>query len=320
VLTVNGPVELARAYYHCPSCRHGGCPHDADLGLADSRLSPSVEEMVALAGCRDPFRHGADLLKRLAGLDVSASTCGRVTEAVGADLQRCHDAAEMVPIAPDEPAWDFTLPPDPDTGRTFPGTVGYVDLDAFAVPTRTAGGRAWRMLYTGVLYDPAKEHTVDLCDFDHANLAATLRRYAVALGYDRAATVVALTDGGNGLEQALRRNFGGPTVFVLDFWHAAEHLYEFAWAWHGRDSPEGRSWAEAATERLRREGGEAFLSWLEVLGVGGDASASARAAWEELCGYVRNQRHRMNYPEYRARGWDIGSGPWRRVARCWGCG
>ena len=35
----------------------------------------------------------------------------------------------------------------------------------------------------------------------------------------------------------------------------------------------------------------------------------AREAWQEVVTYFRNQRHRMDYPAYLAKGWQIGSGP-----------
>ena len=39
------------------------------------------------------------------------------------------------------------------------------------------------------------------------------------------------------------------------------------------------------------------------------APAEVREQWRQLRGYVANNRHRMDYPAYRAQGWDIGSGP-----------
>jgi hypothetical protein len=277
------------------------------LGLAAGRLSPGAEPLVALAGALDPFRRGADVLKRLAGLDVSAAGARRVTERAGRDLLGRHAAGQAVPAAP-AAAWDFSLP-DGDDGRAFPGTVAYVGLDSFAVPTRGGGGVAWRMLYVGLLYDPRKEHTVYLADFDHERVAALLRRYAIALRLGEAETVVALTDGGSGLEAALRRCFGGGLEFVLDFWHASEHLHAFAFLWHGRDSPAAREWAERAVGVMRLGGGARLLEWLGELTLPAGAGAEVVEALGELRGFVGRQAHRMDYPAYRARGWDIGSGP-----------
>lgn len=261
---------------------------------------------MALAGALDPFRRGADLLKRLAGLGVSAATARRLAERAGRDLLGRHARGEPAPAAP-APAWDFTLPAA-DDGRTSPGTAAYVGLDSFAVPTRGEGGLAWRVLYAGLLYGPRKEHTVYVADYDHERVAALLRRYAVALRLAAAEAVVALTDGGAGLEAALRRCFGA-VEFVLDFWHASEHLYAFAWLWHGRDSPAGRRWAEQAAGVLRLGGGARLLGWLGELRLPAGAAAEAVEALGELRAFVARQAHRMDYPSYRARGWDIGSGP-----------
>jgi hypothetical protein len=276
------------------------------LGLSAGRLSPGAEPLVALAGALDPFRRGADLLRRLAGLDVSAAAARRLTERAGRDLLGRHARGEVVPAAAGRP-WDFTLP-EADDGRRFPGTVAYVGLDSFAVPTRGRGAVAWRMLYVGLLYDPRKRHTVYLADFDHERLAALLRRYAVALRLGAAEAVVALTDGGAGLEAALRRCFGA-VEFVLDFWHACEHLYAFAWLWHGRDSPAGRQWAEQAAGVLRLGGGARLLEWLGELRLPAGTAAEVVEGLRELRGFVGRQAHRMDYPSYRAKGWDIGSGP-----------
>src|SRR5919199_4140569 len=64
-------------------------------------------------------------------------------------------------------------------GQQCSGTVAYAGMDAFAVPTRADGGIDGKMLYVGLLYDPSKEHTLYLADYDFERLAGTLRRYAV---------------------------------------------------------------------------------------------------------------------------------------------
>jgi hypothetical protein len=302
-----GAVTVRRAYYHCPDCG-GHVPWDRDLGLGGGRQSPGLQPLVALAGALAPFGKSQDVLRRLAGVRLSDSTCRRRTEEAGADLRCRHGAGQAVRPPADRRPWDLTLP-DRD-GQSFAGTVAYVGLDAFAVPTRGPGGRgvAWRMLYTGVLYDPRKEHTAYVADFDHEAAAAQLRLYAAALRLGAADTLVALTDAGNGLEPALRRCLSGALVFVLDFYHAAAHLHAFAQAWHGRDSPAAQAWAARAKDLMRARGGAALLEHLHEVDLGA-AAAEVHEALRLLVGYVRDNVHRMDYPGYRARGWDIGSGP-----------
>ena len=225
-------MGLSRAYYYCGHCRGGHCPWDRTLGLDGGRQSPAVQSLTALAGALEPFGRADDLLRRLAGLRLSASTCRRVTGGSGDDSRQQH--RDGVPVRAERPvAWDFTLP-DRD-GASFPGTVAYLGLDAFAVPTRRGGGVDWRMLYVGLLYDPRKGHTVYLSDFDFEVVAGWMRRYATAYGLGGADTLVALTDGGNGLERVLRQAFLEAVVFVLDYYHAAERLHTFAGLLHGHD-------------------------------------------------------------------------------------
>ena len=85
-------------------------------------------------------------------------------------------------------------------------------------------------------------------------------------------------------------------------------LFDFAAAWHGRDSPQALAWGEDAKGVLRERGGAGLLAWLES-SVPGGLGADGAAALADLRGYVGNNQHRMDYPAYRARGWDIGSGP-----------
>ena len=66
-------------------------------------------------------------------------------------------------------------------------------------------------------------------------------------------------------------------------------------------------WQTEPKGMLYERGGEALLSVLRSLG----ASPSSEASEElrKLVGYFEKNAHRTDYPSYRAKGWDIGSGP-----------
>jgi hypothetical protein len=264
--------------------------------------------LVALAGTLAPFKQAEDVLRRLAGLQVSASTCRRVTQAAGDRLRQRYAAG--VVVLPGRPAaWDFSLP-DRDA-QSFPGTVAYLGLDAFAVATRPAKGKGveWRMLYVGLLYDPRKEHTVYVTDFDFEAVAARLRGYAVAFGLSAAAVLVAITDGGNGLERVLRQNLSDALQFVLDYYHEAERLHTFAARLHAGDGGAAAAWAERAKGLLWEEGGAALLRHLRAVRLPAGAATELAEDWRRLLDHYDGNRHRTDYPDYRGRGWDVGSGP-----------
>jgi hypothetical protein len=272
----------------------------------DGHWSPSLQPAVTLLGSLAPFATASDLLRQLTGLRFSPATCRRVTEGVGAELHAQQVRGQAVPL-PQAPDWDFTVP-DRD-GRRFAGTVAYAGLDAFAVPTRGPGGVDWKMLYVGLLYDPGKDHTLYLVDYDFEQLAGALRCYAVTFGVGRAATLVALTDGGNGLERVLRQGVSDAVVCVLDWWHLSEKLHDLGRLLHEPDTGAAKAWAKARETTLWADGGKALVAELDQLGCPVAASAAAAVKWSEVRNHVAKNEHRTAYPTYRERGWDVGSGP-----------
>jgi hypothetical protein len=52
-----------------------------------------------------------------------------------------------------------------------------------------------------------------------------------------------------------------------------------------------------------------LLDYLRAIDLPARASAEVREELRKLIGYFENNRHRTNYPSYRQKGWDIGSGP-----------
>jgi hypothetical protein len=200
-----------------------------------------------------------------------------------------------------------------ENGKRLPEKVLYLGIDAFAVRVRTHGGLTteYKMLYTGLLYDPAKKHTVYLTERDLDKLVAALRCYAVGLGLgqDDSVTVVAVMDGGNGLEQAVRGSFSDAAKFVLDYYHAAEYLHGLANAVWGEGSPQARAWAEGAKGVVWEQGGEALLRQLQALVLPEGVSEEGQEKYRRALEFIGGNVHRLDYPSYRSRHWDVGSGP-----------
>jgi hypothetical protein len=303
VLTVHGALGVQRAYYYCGRCKQSFLPYDDVLGLVDE-ISPGLMPLVCLAGTLLPFADAAeDVLKRFAGVRVSASTVLRCTEGAGERLRAQQKEGRMVQPTPAEPKW--TAP------REAGQPAAYVGLDAFSVPMQGVGASKaeHRMLYTALLYTPQKEHTRYLVDFELDALAEQVRAQARALGITEVSDLIAITDGGNGLEEALERHLAENLRTILDWYHAAEHLCDFAKVWHVRDEEARVQWQHEAKGILYEQGGEALLGSLGALELPPRASVEVQEELRKLIGYFENNRHRTDYPTYRQNGWDIGSGP-----------
>jgi hypothetical protein len=301
--TLHGEVKVSRAYYYCQRCHQSYIPYDEVLGLNDG-VSPGLRPLVCLAGTLVPFQDAAeDVLRRFANVRLSASTVLRTTEAEGERLRAQQKEGRMVKPTQAEPGWTAE--------RTAGQPKAYVGLDAFSVPMQGpgAGPAEHRMMYTALLYTPDKKHTRYLVDFDLQPLAEQVRSQACACGVADVTELVAITDGGNGLEEALTRNLAENLPTVLDWYHAAEHLCDFAAALHPQDDAARSAWSAQTKGLLYEQGGEALLKHLQTLTLPPQTSAAVREELRKLIGYFENNRHRTDYPSYRARGWDIGSGP-----------
>lgn len=288
------------------------------LHLQAAALSPAAEEVTCLAGVQAPFAEASQkTLLRLAGLRVSESTVERTTEAAGQRLADARQAGQT--LGPPTP-WAWHKDAD---GQT----VAYVSVDATGVGQQGPGGveADGRMVNVAVLYNPVPEDraqwanpTAARCPAwqarylagleDRVALGGELRRQGAQVGMDHAQRWVGLSDGGNGLEDFLRSTFPRVEAVILDFYHAAEHLGNLAKAWHPGDAAAATALQEQWCHQLKHVGGVALLQTLRELPLTG-RSRAARQVYAEEVGYFENQVHRMDYPQYRAKGWQIGSGP-----------
>ena len=302
-MTVLGTIRVSRAYYHCTHCHAGNCPRDASLGLTATDLSRGAAEAAALDGGLTSFAEAAEkILPKLAGLRVSESTVERTAGRVGEDVGRRSGRGETFGQGK---AWAWSRDAD---GKT----VAYVSADATGIGMQGGNGSAaeGRMPAVGMVWNAGKEGEVRyVCGLvgGPEALGGPLRNRGAQVGMDRAERWVAISGGGAGLEDWLRTNFPRVEAVILDFYHAAEYLNEWAKALRP-DEAEAARVAGEWCHRLKHEGGEAVLAELRRIDVSG-RPGTVREAHRKVLVYFGNQVHRMDYPGYRAKGWLIGSGP-----------
>jgi hypothetical protein len=219
-----------------------------------------------------------DLLRRFAGVRLSASTVLRTTEEAGGVWQQDLQCGRVPKASVPEPGWQAS--------RSAELPVAYVGVDAFSVPMQgpDASKADHRMLYTGVLYAPDKAQTRYVVDFDLDQVTAKLRRVAASCGVGSVADLIAITDGGNGIEEALQRSFADDLRTILDWYHAAEHVHAFGHQCYGRDSAKARAWNRRATDVLYEQGGAALLAFLQQWKLPAQASAETTEAFRKLKG------------------------------------
>jgi len=299
VMTVVGPVRYRRAYYRCAQC---GATHycgDQALGLADDYCSLPAQELVSLVSCELPFGRAVELLGRLSGVQVAASLAEKITSRQGEPVEQAQ-AQERAALFAGELAYLCPTPPP----RL------YVTLDG----TQTLFTDSWHETKVGAVYEgepdaqgqdeAVRTSYVSGVREEHEAFGKRLYQEACRRGVEQAQEVVAIADGAPWIWNLVDEHFP-QAVQILDFYHASERLYEVGKAVYGEGAAEGKAWAEANRSRLLRGQVGAMLRSLGELR---PPTAEGQEAVRLAEGYFRNNRGRMRYDRYRARGYHIGSG------------
>jgi hypothetical protein len=306
-----GALRYRRASYLCRLCGKGLFPFDRDAGLTTRDLTPALERVATSAGAvADRFEKGAELLQEMAGARLSGATVERTTEDAGRRL-----AGAVAAGAAFGPGGDWPWHKDYEGRRR-----AYVERDATGVRQQAAGGgpAEGRMAYVGMVCNPCPEwpwpdekpgpmrarYLAGLSPLE--DFAPLLRTPAGHVGMDRADRWIGLSDGGNGLEGRLRENFPRVELIILDFFHPAEKLTGLSRLLYPKDEGRAEDQARRWRQLLKDEGGAVLAAVLSEWEW--PRRPGRREAVDELVGYLQRNAHRMEYPEYLARGWCLGSG------------
>jgi hypothetical protein len=145
---------------------------------------------------------------------------------------------------------------------------------------------------------------------DNSHLAAgkLLRREADRLRFQKADERVGLVDGATWIREQMQLHFAELDALGLDFYHLSENVHRARRRVFGEESPEGKAWADELMHVFKHEGytvgWERILPWRTAL-----RGKAKRKAADRLLHFLSARRDMIRYPEFRERGWQIGSGP-----------
>jgi len=294
VLTTFGPVRTQRAYYHCSACKQGQTPYDQQSGLGRGQLSSRLASMVSLLAAQSSFDQAGQMAEELLGIRVDDNTIAKTAEEVGAVVLARNDVAVSKSLELREP---------PKT-QVQPKRL-YISTDGTTAPML----EGWREVKCGVVYwdDPIEGRQLRyLGRLEGSELFGRRLWYlACECGLRQAREVVFLGDGAPWIWKQAKTRFSRAKQ-VLDWYHASEHVWDCANSLYGEGTKTCTRWANGMLKVLHEGGGKALL---ERLRRSERSRGQTVEVLSELIGYVRSNVDRMDYPSYRAKGLDIGSGP-----------
>ena len=279
VRTLCGPIQLKRAWYHCPACHGGASPLEKTLRI-EHGWSPGLREVAALAGVGLPYQRAAEMVARLTGVSASATSVERLTEEAGQRAEVAMSEARHAKVG------------------HLPAGPFYTMMDGVMTPLR---GR-WAETKLGVITHKGglRRYVAHLGGPEP--LGRMLRTTAAAMGIKKTEDIVVIGDGARWIWNQADDNFPGARQ-IVDWYHASQHLADAARQVFGEGAPRGHAWSSRLRDLLWNEGGQAVRESLK------HSKYMSRQPVLDLIGYIDQNVGRMNYPLYRRLGLDIGSGP-----------
>ena len=129
--SLNGKLEIYRAYYYCKKCKSSKVPLDEQLGLEGKHQSIGVRRHMALMAESEPFATAVERLAEFTGVRVSAKEEQLESEEIGAEVGMQADAEVEGFWSEEGPRADI----EPEaTARRF-----YITADGAIVPTDEGG-------------------------------------------------------------------------------------------------------------------------------------------------------------------------------------
>ena len=140
-----------------------------------------------------------------------------------------------------------------------------------------------------------------------------LRVEAHKRGYVEAKEKLFISDGAQSL-RTFRQDHFPEATFILDWYHAAEHISACSKAAFGEATEEQVAWYKRVKKKLWLGNLDGVIASIEKEStrIGKpqpkEHEGSARVILHRNIGYFSDNRDGMDYPRFRAEGWPIGSG------------
>jgi hypothetical protein len=328
VLTINGRVRLWRRRWHSPG-EGTTTPLDSWLDTVEATISLGVREMACrLNGDGKNFDKAAANLARTAQVKLSGETLRVLVEAEGRRVVQ-EQRSERLPVG--WSATDCRIEPKAKTTRLYLGSDGVMvplvtaaekttrrqttkqrrrerGKKARPLPPKKAGAdQGYKEFKIVAFYDEAQGHRL-VCGTrgDHEEAGRWMRRQAGRIRLDLAHEKVGNVDGSPWIRNQVRRQSLPLDDLGLDFYHLGENVHKARREIYGDDAEAGKQWAGGLLHTFKHDGYETawkqLLEWRLGLRHG-------RPAADRLVNYVSERREMIKYPEFQARGWQIGSGP-----------
>jgi hypothetical protein len=330
-LSVNGRSSLSRTRWFLKG--RGSCsPLTELLDAALATESVGVRNLCCrLNGNGKNFERVAQNLAEAAQVVMSGEKLRQVVEAEG---KRALSLARSGALGPDWMAKEcqVTTAPGRKVSRVYMGSDGFMvplvtrrekdqrrekikgkrrkrGRKARPLPSAKPGADGpWKEFKLVTFYSQDMAHRlVSVTRGDCGAAGLLMRRDAGRIGLAAADERIGNIDGGPWIIGQIRRRMMPMTATGLDFYHLAENVHKSRRVIFGEQNEPGRQRAGQWLHIVKHEGYGPL--WEKLMEERKTMRGGRRRELDRLIHYVAERKEMIRYPEFLARGWQIGSGP-----------
>ena len=252
-----------------------------------------------------PFEHVRTMLSETLDIPISRTFLSQIAHRIGSKLyQKAQQEHEP-------------------SAREKPGSEAlYIQADGAMVPVIGEEELEYKENKLGLVFckedikvsttKNGKEHTEILNKRFTTSLAKgteefkeMLYKSAKSKGLEQAKNIIFLSDGASWLRK-YRKDYYPEAIQILDWYHAVDHLWATAnTLWGETQKRKSREWVESLKELLWKGKTDEVLDTIREQAL--RRKTNQTPLWE-LHTYLSNNKEFMHYPEYREKGYYIGSG------------
>lgn len=303
-MTTFGVVSERRPYFYCPHCKTHGFFESSKIQSLSGKISPRAAEVTCLHAQQSSFAVASDMLKRILLIQISESSVKNISEGIGHALYS-KEGAESVN--------NSFLPREID--EKIMQNRSYLEIDGAMIHHL----EDWKENKLGLMFSEAdivrsgkgenerislkKKTLVSSFAEGVGEFKKRLRYWIAQSGTSLAKEIIIISDGAVWIENLVSELLPR-CVHILDWFHVKEKLWGCARELFGESSDKIEPWVQHYAD----------LIWdgkiREVLNqiMESAQKSTKQTPYLSLHQYFAPRVNRMQYDQYRQKGYYIGSG------------
>ncbi len=269
-----------------------------------------VEEIAYSSQKNMSFKEAQESIKRYFDLDISESVITQIAENIGNkvyknDIEKAENVHEN---------FEQLIPDVKENDKEKCNLNILVDGSMLSIKTQE--GLCWKEMKLGMVYKDnnkikmtngkniitEKDYVAYLGSPD--KFRQLLLNSAIKNGYGRTENTVFIADGAKWLWNICEDLFPD-AIQILDYYHLSENVYKYANLLYPDKEKEMVKWAETVLKDIKEGRIDDVIDSLPDINYN---NKDSKQAIPNLKGYLQNNRNRVNYKEYKNKGFSIGSG------------